>query len=82
MAATNQSAPDVELPDGIEWERAQEEEQIRSAIEYMLSMSPAERLERHSAAARAIKRLEAIAARHGLRAIGWTITGPALREEG
>ncbi len=54
-----------------------EERQLEAAIDYMLFMSDEERFRRHEAAARVVKRLKRTAARHGLRATGWTIFGPA-----
>jgi len=47
------------------------------ALAYMLSLSPAERLRRNEEACRVVRRLEAVAARRGLKAVAWQICEPA-----
>jgi hypothetical protein len=81
MSISRQSDASDRIPDTIEemnaWEKAEEDRLIRSSIDYMLSMAPVERLRRHEDAGRVIRRLEAIAERHGIRpTAGWMITGP------
>ena len=82
MSASRQSDVTERIPDTLEelnaWEQAEEDRLIQSSIDYMLSLSVVDRFRRHEDAARVITRLEAIAARYGIRpTAGWMITGPA-----
>ena len=81
MSVSRQSDDSAPPPEGfdfpIDWELAEDERQLEAAIDYMLSMTAAERLRRNEAAVKVIRRLDAIAAKHGLRAMGWTTFGPA-----
>jgi hypothetical protein len=82
MPAAHQS--DVELtPEMLNpplgWEEIEEQKRTKRAIEYMLSMTPAQRLARLEEAAAITERLDAIAAKFGIRSMGWRITGPAPR---
>jgi hypothetical protein len=80
MSVSRQSNEMERIPDTLEemnaWEQAEEDRRMRSAIDYMLSMTPAERLQRHCDANRVIHRLEALAAKHGVRPMGWMVIGP------
>jgi hypothetical protein len=61
------------------WEEIEEQKQTKRAMEYLLSMTPAQRLARHEEAAVVALRLNAIAEKFGLRSMGWRISGPSPR---
>ena len=50
---------------------------MQAGIRYLAPMTPTQRLARHAEARPVVERLNAFAARHGIRSLGWAITGPA-----
>ena len=80
MAPAHQSDEELLLEmrnQPIDWEAEEERRRMEAAIDYMLSMTVTERVERHYQANLVIERLNAVAAKYGLRALGWSINGPA-----
>jgi hypothetical protein len=61
------------------WEEIEEQKRTERVMEYLLSMTPAQRLARDQKAAVVIERLDAIAAKFGIRSMGWRISGPSPR---
>jgi hypothetical protein len=59
------------------WEEVEEQKRRERAMEYLLAMTPAQRLQRHQDAANVAQRLERIAERYGIRAMGWLVDGPS-----
>jgi hypothetical protein len=47
-----------------------------AAIDYLLAMTPTQRVQRHAKARPVVDALNAFARQHGLKSMGWTISGP------
>jgi hypothetical protein len=83
MPAAHQSDEELTpemLNPPIGWEEIEEEKRRDEALRYSLSLTPSQRLDRLQKAMAVAERLDRIAARHGLRSLGWSICGPVERQ--